>query len=84
MQLFGPFFHVMFLRDLVPFVQFKKLEKRPWRSATLSKEPATSLKVTLLHVCFFYVFYILQMIPNLATQHSFAEYYLGILLLASK
>ena len=25
------------LRDLVPFVQFKKREKHPWRSATFSK-----------------------------------------------
>ena len=30
------------LPDLVPFVQFKKCEKHPWRSATL-------LRVTLLH-----------------------------------
>ena len=25
------------LRDLVPFAQFKKREKRPWRSVTFSK-----------------------------------------------
>ena len=25
------------LRDLVPFVQFKKREKRPWKSVTFSK-----------------------------------------------
>ena len=25
------------LRDLVPFVQFKKREKHPWRSVNLSK-----------------------------------------------
>ena len=25
------------LRDLVPFVQFKKREKYPWRSVTFSK-----------------------------------------------
>ena len=25
------------LRDLVPFVQFKKREKRPWRSVNFSK-----------------------------------------------
>ena len=25
------------LRDLVPFVQFKKRDKYPWRSVTLSK-----------------------------------------------
>ena len=34
------------LRDLVPFVQFKKSEKHPWRSVTFK------LKVTLLHGCF--------------------------------
>ena len=27
----------MFCSDLVPFAQFKKLEKYPWRSATFSK-----------------------------------------------
>ena len=40
------------LRNLVPFVQFKKHEKQPWRSATFSKEPAALLKGTLLHGCF--------------------------------
>ena len=41
------------LHDLVPFVQFKKREKRPWRSATLLKlKPATLLKLTLFHGCF--------------------------------
>ena len=33
------------LPDLVPFVQFEKREKQPWKSVTL-------LKVTFLHVCF--------------------------------
>ena len=33
------------LRDLVPFVQFIKREKHPWRDVTL-------LKVTLIHGCF--------------------------------
>ena len=27
----------MLLHDLVPFVQFKKRKKRPWRSVTFSK-----------------------------------------------
>ena len=44
------------LRDLVPFVQFKKREKHQWRSVSFSKvlgfQPATLLKVTLLHECF--------------------------------
>ena len=34
------------LRDLVPFVQFRNIKKRPWGSVT-----ATLLKVSLLHVC---------------------------------
>ena len=34
------------LRGLVPFVQFKKREKHPWRSVTFR------LKVTLIHGCF--------------------------------
>ena len=44
------------LRDLVPFVQFKKCEKHPWRSVTFSRVagflPTTLLKATLLHGCF--------------------------------
>ena len=28
------------LRDLVPFLQFKKREKRPWRSITFSEVAA--------------------------------------------
>ena len=38
------------LRDLVPFAQFKKREKHPWRSVTF--KPATLLKLALLHGCF--------------------------------
>ena len=37
------------LCDLVPFVQFKKREKYPWRSVTFTK---TLLKITLLQVSF--------------------------------
>ena len=40
--------------NLVPFVQFKKREKHPWRSITFSK--ITLLKLTLLHGCFFTFF----------------------------
>ena len=40
------------LRDLVPFVQFKKREKHPWKSVTFSKVAGFSLKVALLHWCF--------------------------------
>ena len=32
------------LRDLVPFVQFKKREKHPWRSVTFSKVAGFSSK----------------------------------------
>ena len=39
------------LSNLVLFVQFKKREKHPWKSITFS-QPATLLKVTLLHGCF--------------------------------
>ena len=35
------------LRDLIPFVQFKKRKKHPWRSVTF--QPATLLKTILLH-----------------------------------
>ena len=42
------------LHDLVPFVQFKKREKHPWRSVNFSKVAGFSLqlKLTLLHGCF--------------------------------
>ena len=47
------------LRDLVPFVQFKKREKHPWRRLPFGKVAGFSLqlyllKVTLLHVNFTY------------------------------
>ena len=38
------------LRDLVPFVQFQKREKHPWRNVTFSK--VSGLKVTLIHGVF--------------------------------
>ena len=42
------------LRDLVPFAQFKKRGKHPWRSVTFSKVAGCNftIKVTLLHRCF--------------------------------
>ena len=39
------------LRDLVPCALFKKRKKHPWRSVTFL-QPATLLKVALLHGCF--------------------------------
>ena len=33
------------LHDLVPFVQFKKREKHPWRSVTFSKVAGLSLQL---------------------------------------
>ena len=36
------------LRDLVPFVQFKKREKHPWRSVTFSKVAGTHLILIIL------------------------------------
>ena len=48
--------YLFVLRDLVPFVQFKKREKHLWRSVTFKKvasfQPESLLKVTLFHVCF--------------------------------
>ena len=44
------------LRDLVPFLQFKKCEKHPWRSVTFNTvaewKPLSLPKVTLLYECF--------------------------------
>ena len=39
------------LHDLVPFAQFKKREKHPWKSVLFGKL-AGLLKVTLIHGCF--------------------------------
>ena len=36
--------HCDALRDLVPFVQFKKREKHPWKSVTFSKEACNFTK----------------------------------------
>ena len=40
------------LRNFVLFVQFRKLEKHPWRSVTFSEVACLLLKVILLHGCF--------------------------------
>ena len=49
------------LRDLVPFAQFEKREKHPWRSVNFSH---SSMGV-------FHDFQIVQMVPNRATHHIF-------------
>ena len=52
------------MRDLVPFVQFEKRAKHPWRSVTILFQPGgTLLKVTLLYGRF-PVFKIVQMVQN--------------------
>ena len=44
------------MHNLVPFIQFKKREKHPWKNVTFSKvagfSPVTLLTVTLPHGCF--------------------------------
>ena len=40
------------LRGLVPFVQFKKREKHPWRSVSFSKVASCCRLLALLHGCF--------------------------------
>ena len=42
------------LRDLVPFVQFKKCEKHPWRSVTLVKLQNFGLFFTVFKLCKWY------------------------------
>ena len=49
------------LRDFVTFAQFKKREKRPWRSVTFS-EVAKSLD-------FFHILKIVQLVPIRTKQH---------------
>ena len=46
------------LHDLVPFAQFKKREKQPWRSVTFSKLAG----------------YIAQIVPNRARHHIFVGF----------
>ena len=53
------------LHNLVPFVQFKEREKQPWGSDSFSLKLATLLKVSFVHGCF-YLFKIVQMVPNRA------------------
>ena len=47
------------LFDLVPFVQFKKREKHPWRSVTSSKVAGFSLQLTKSNTppCVFFTFF---------------------------
>ena len=61
------------LPDLVPCVQFEKLEKRPWGSVnfiSFTGKPATFLKGSS-SMDVFQVFKIVQMVPNGAKQHIF-------------
>ena len=52
------------LRDLVPFVQFRKREKHPWKSVNLSKLQAEACNFTKIDTppCVFFTFFkIVQM-----------------------
>ena len=40
------------LSDLVPFVQFKKREKHPWRSAKINTPPWVFLRFLKLYKCY--------------------------------
>lgn len=50
------------LRALVAFVLFQNREKHSWRSVLISKVAGTKSNV-------FYIFQIMQMVPNHATSH---------------
>ena len=54
------------LCHLVPFVEFRKRKKHPWRSATFSKfcrlKPVTLLQHSFMDV--FHIFKIIQIVPN--------------------
>ena len=61
------------LRDSVPFVQFKKREKDPWRNDTFIKVADWSLQRYWEYhssVRVFHVFKIVQMTPNSAKHHG--------------
>ena len=54
---------------MVPFVQFKKHEKHPWRSATFR---GFSLQIYQhFSMGVFHIFKIVQMQPNWTTHHSY-------------
>ena len=61
-MLFFPMKKCDALRDLVPFVQFKKREKHPWRSFNFSKVAGFSLQRNASQI---------QPIRNLATKTFF-------------
>ena len=54
------------LRDLLPFVQFKKHEKHPWRLLLSVKLQAKAINFTRSNTSIdvFHVFLVAQMIPN--------------------
>ena len=56
LSLRGSLYETFIYCTLVPFVQFKNVKKRPWRSVTFSKIEGLSLqlylKVTLFYGCF--------------------------------
>ena len=58
------------LRDLVPFVQFKKRKKHPWRSVFLGK----LLKAVLLHGCFSRFLNCTYSIKSCKTSHIFLSF----------
>ena len=53
------------LHDLVPFIQFQKREKHPWRTVTFIKAFNFTKSNTAPWV-FFMFFKIVQMVPNRA------------------
>ena len=64
------------LRDLVPFVQFKKREKQPWIVLLLVKLQALAwhfTKSNILSCVFFHVFQLVQMVLNYA-KHNILLY----------
>ena len=52
------------LRNLVPFMQFKKYKKHPWMSVTFSKVAGFRSSMGVFHV-----FSTVQMVPDRATRH---------------
>ena len=59
------------LRDLVPFVEFKKREKHSWRSVNFSKVAGFSQHSSM---GVFHAFEIVQIIPNRATHNIWSSF----------
>ena len=68
---------------LVPFLQFKKREKHPWKSVTFSEVAGFSLQALHSTMGVFHVFKIVQKVPNRVKHHKCRKIILNYVILNS-